>query len=155
MEELIWKYIDDDCTKEEVQKIKLLLDTDPDFRNSYQVLKNLDFNLSKSANIQMSQTFKKKLEYSMYKELQTVQELKISDVLSVKWILILVCVSIGIMWYALIFNTDQSSYISYLPALNSKLINMITMVTTGFVMLFLVDWALKSYQRKKISFLML
>jgi hypothetical protein len=154
MEELIWKFLDNDCTQEEVEQVKKLIETDPDFNNLYLQLSELDKVLSESVHEVMSPAFRLKLEQKIISNSVKIHQYKISDILPKQWIAALSLAAVVVIVYVLNFNTGVSSVIPDMPLPDEKIMNMISLVTIGFIMLLLLDWALKTIHKKKVSFFM-
>lgn len=69
MEDLLWKYIDNECTSEEIEKIKVLLETDAAFKEQYKEYVHLDVILSKNVPIDISNEFRINLKYLWLRQL--------------------------------------------------------------------------------------
>ena len=154
MEELIWKFIDNDCTKEEIERVKILLESDPHFNRMFIEISALDKLLLGTANVPMSAAFRSKLEQTIVKNAITEPQIISADVISTQWIAALTIVAMGVLIYVLNFNTGSSSIIPDIPLPDAKVMQMISLVTTGFVMLVLIDWILKVFHKQKISFIL-
>lgn len=152
MEDLIWKFIDKDCTNEEIEQVNGLLESDSAFKSMYLLFSGMDAQLSDSSNVAMSPLFKSVLQQAIFTYSHKESTSKISDVLSTEWIVGLTFVAVSVLIYVLNFNTGTGTIIPHVPVLDEKVMTMISLVTTGFIFLLVLDWVFKSIYKKRIAF---
>ena len=149
MEELIWKYIDNTCTDEERESVMNLLNTDAEFRKSYELIVDLEDQLLSVAKITMRPDFKTQLVQKVAIELREQKVSIKTNILPIKWIIGLSFVAVAIIIYAVTIIKSAEPSITFMPSMDEKVISMIGMVTSGFIMLTLLDAILKKVQQIK------
>ncbi len=154
MENLIWKFIDKNCTDEEIEQVNRLLESDSDFKSMYLIFSGIDAQLSDSPNVPMSPLFKSVLQQTILTYSRKESPSKISDVLSTEWIVGLTFVAVSVLIYALNFNIGTGTFIPSMPVPNAKIMTMISLVTTGFIMLLILDWVFKRVYNRRITFIL-
>jgi hypothetical protein len=143
MEDLIWQYIDNTCTDEEKERVIKLLQTDAAFKKSYEAMVDLEDQLLNVAQIPMRDDFKKQLIDVVSNKISEKKTLANIHVLPLHWIVGLSFVAVASIIYALSMSESTSSGLSFIPALDEKIISMLGWVTTSFIMLTLLDLLLK------------
>lgn len=143
MEDLIWKFIDNTCTNEEKELVMKLLQTDAEFKKSYDVMVDLEDQLLIVAKIPMRDDFKKQLIDVVSNKISEKKALVNINVLPLNWIIGLSFVAVAAIIYALSLSESSSTGMSFIPAFDEKIISMLGWVTTSFIMLTLLDLILK------------
>ncbi len=149
MEELIWKYIDNTCTKEEKESVNKLLKTDAEFRKSYELIVDVEDQLLSVAKIPMSADYKTQLLQIVTSELKVKKVYLKTNILSLKWIVGLSIVAVAAIIYAVSISKSAEASLTFIPPLDEKVISMIGWVTSGFIMLTLLDAGLNKIQQIK------
>ena len=135
MEDLIWRYIDGDCTESEMMEVKARFANDPDFLIEYQDALALNQMLTQASVTPLDQNFKKQLNTKVF---STVSKQSKVVLFPRSWIFGLVALAAMGIVVALRFQGSESSYL-VLPQLDEKSISMITWVLTSFLVLIGLD----------------
>lgn len=153
MEELIWKYIDNDCTEAEVQYIKHLLATDPSFESMYQEMLQLDHIFTTQKHVAMSEGFKVSLVHKIEKQVAMLPTQ--TEIIPAKWWILAAIVAVTIMILAIKLPTQTSLFGDINIPLDDRTMAIATWSMVGFVFLNLLDYLLKnkSIFRKQTYFL--
>jgi len=153
MEELIWKYIDNDCTEAEVQHIKYLLATDPTFESMYQEMIQLDSIFADQRQAVMSADFKVSLVHNIEKKVAALPSQ--AEIIPAKWWILTAIVAVSIMILAIKLPTQTSLFGDINIPLDDRTMAIATWSMVGFVFLNLLDYLLKnkSIFRKQTYFL--
>jgi hypothetical protein len=153
MEELIWKYIDNDCTEAEVQHIKHLLATDPSFESMYQEMLQLDHIFKTQKHLVMSEGFKVSLVNNIEKQVAILP--KQTEIIPAKWWILAAIVAISVVTFATQLPNQNSLLIDINIPLDGRTMAIATWSMVGFVFLNLLDYLLKnkSIFRKQTYFL--
>jgi len=141
MEDLIWRYIDGDCTHDEVSFVENKIENDPAFSVAYKeavVLNNL---LAKTSFMPMSQDFERQLNKKI---LDAVSTNRSQSLLPRTWIFGLIILAVLGIATALRFQGVDSNYFS-LPQMDEKSTNMIAWVMTSFLVLVGLDQGFRKW----------
>ena len=153
MEELIWKYIDGQCTEEENIIVQTKLKSDQEFFAMYELASDMDHLLSDGSEVAMSAPFAHKLENSIIHHVLTHKKSSITDILPIELIIGLIVIAVGVFIYALTGYSGNSQFIPDLPSIDQKIITMFNVVMIGFGLLAVLDYSLKSMMKKKTTFM--
>ncbi len=141
MEDLIWRYIDGDCTDEEKKMVESNILNDPAFNQEYQESIALNAFLAKTSFTPMSQDFERHLNKKI---LETVASKTSQELMPRTWIYGLVILAILGIATALRFQGTESSYIPLLQ-LDEKATNMVAWVVTSFLVLVGIDQGFRKW----------
>ncbi len=141
MEDLIWRYIDGECTEYERIDVETRLKSDPDFRSEYQETLALNQMLSQASVTTLNHSFKQQLNTAI---LSTVSQRAKVELFPRSWVIGLVALAVLGILTALRFQGTESSYLS-LPHLDEKSINMISWVITSFLVLVGLDQGFRKW----------
>lgn len=137
MEELIWKYLDNDCSEQEKVKVENLLKSDHAFNLQFNDLKNINQLFVDHTSIPLPSAFKVQLETNIAAQLKK-RTVKRAEIISTQWIAILTLVGVGVI--AAISSVGSSSFIfEQLPAIDEKIIDLIAWTFLGFLLLVGLD----------------
>ena len=131
MEDLIWRYIDGDCTHDEISFVENKIENDPAFSVAYKEAVALNNLLAKTSFEPMSQDFERQLNKKI---LDAVSTNRSQSLLPRTWILGLIILAILGIVTALRFQGVSSSYLS-LPQMDEKAADMVAWVMTSFLVL--------------------
>lgn len=141
MEDLIWRYIDGDCTEDERVDVATKLQTNPDFLSEYQEALVLNQMLSQAVMAPLSDNFKQQLNSKI---LSTITQRAKVELFPKSWVFGLITLAVLGILTALRFQGVDSTYLS-LPQLDEKYINMVVWVMTSFLILVGLDQAFKKW----------
>lgn len=155
MEELIWKYLDGECTQDELDKIKQLKEKHTDFKALFERSQHLHHKLATNNPIPMETAFKHKLCAQLEnraKSLVIVQR----PILSVWWIISLTLLAISSVTIALLFPGDTRIFSNWHLPFSQQTMQYGILVMSGFLTLTLADYLINkpTMQRKPIYTLM-
>ena len=141
MEDLIWRYIDGDCTDDEKKIVESNILNDTAFKQEYQETIALNAFLAKTSFTPMSQDFERHLNKKI---LETVVSKTSQELLPRTWIYGLVILAMLGIVTALRFQGTESSYMPLLQ-LDEKATNMVAWVVTSFLVLVGLDQGFKKW----------
>lgn len=152
MEELIWKYIDNQCSKEEIRQVESLISSDQSFANLFHQLNSMNIQLEKVSLEKMSYEFKNKLIEDIQQQIRTVEVNKF-EVLPLKWIIVLSIVAIGTLILTPNLANSKATLLPIFLKIDPIFITYLGWICTGFISLTLIDKFLKrlSHLRKLTS----
>jgi hypothetical protein len=156
MEDLLWKYIDNECTSEEIEKIKVLLETDAAFKEQYKEYVHLDVILSKNVPIDISNEFRNKLEVSVAKAV-VIKQVSLYNLLNIQWVAIALFCLLGavIYYFADMESMEQSQLLSqFYSHFGNDTINLFNTVAISVVLLIILDWGLKHLSKLRSAMIL-
>lgn len=156
MEDLLWKYIDNDCTAEEIEKIKVLLETDAAFNEMYNENIQLDVLLSKNITVDLSNEFRNKLEASMGKAIIRKQ-VSLYNLLNIQWVAISLFTLLGAVTYyfADIESMEQSQLLSqFFSHFGNDTIYLFNIVVISILLLIIFEYALKHISKLRSTLIL-
>ncbi|MBC7884643.1 MAG: zf-HC2 domain-containing protein [Saprospiraceae bacterium] len=145
MEELIWKYLDGECSPEEIKEVEDKLQSDTAFLKAYQSAESLDVRLKKGATIKASDFFIVQMKTRIHDELS---QQKAPVILPLKWILFLVILGATGLYFAIQYSGEESSFL-HLPVLDERVMTMVTWVTFSFLLLMIIDIGYKKIMQMR------
>lgn len=146
MEELIWKYIDNQCTADEQKKVNELLQNDPSFASMYQEIVRFDTMLSENTKVSLRPKFRDALIQDIEKQCAN-QATYISvpkDIIPVKWWLVAAVIVIGTILLTIKLPVQSSLLADIKIPLDERTLTLATWSMVGFLCLTLVDVLLKN-----------
>lgn len=141
MEDLIWKYIDGECTEDEIILVENKMHNDPVFHMEFKDALALNAILAKTSFVPMSQDFEIVLNKKI---LDTVSVDKSQALLPRTWILGLIILAILGLATALRFQGVSSSFLE-LPQMDEKSTDMVAWVVTSFLVLVGLDQGFRKW----------
>lgn len=141
MEDLIWRYIDGDCTDDEKVIVENNIKNDANFNRAFQEAVMLNGLLAKTSFVPFSPDFERQLNTKI---LETVTTKTSPALLPRTWIFGLLILAILGIATALRFQGTESS-ILMLPQLDEKASNMVAWVMTSFLVLVGLDQGFKKW----------
>jgi hypothetical protein len=150
MEELIWKYLDNECTEEEKVKVADLLVTDVDFKVLFDHCSNVNRLLEQEMNAAISEDLKNIIKDKLEDQLKPRGILEIFPL----WYAIPLGV-VGVLTLIFAFNmpSHSASLQMELP-FDEKTLKIATWCFVSFSTLFLIDFiTTKSHIFKKPTFM--
>jgi hypothetical protein len=151
MEELLWKYIDNACTAEEIEKVKLLLETNPEFKQMYNEYAELDVMISQNLAVDLSSQFRERLEKSSIKAISKKQ-ISIYNLRNIQLAaIIFFTAAIASTYYFSSGDTLQQSHLlaQVLSGLGQETLYLFNIVVISLVTLMTLDWGLKYFIKVK------
>lgn len=151
MEELLWKYIDNECTSEEIERVKILLQTDPEFKQMYHEYAELDLIFSQNLAVDFSSQFRERLEKSSIKAVSKKQT-SIYNLRNIQLAAIIFFTTAIVSTYY--FSSGDSLQQSQLLAqvftsLGQETLYLFNIVVISLVTLLTLDWGLKYFIKIK------
>lgn len=151
MEELLWKYIDNECTSEEIERVKILLQTDPEFKQMYHEYTELDLIFSQNLAVDLSSQFRERLENSSIKAVSKKQT-SIYNLRNIQLAAIIFFTTAIVSTYY--FSSGDSLQQSQLLAqvftsLGQETLYLFNIVVISLVTLLTLDWGLKYFIKIK------
>lgn len=151
MEELLWKYIDNECTSEEIERVKILLQTDPEFKQMYHEYTELDLIFSQNLAVDLSSQFRERLENSSIKAVSKKQT-SIYNLRNIQLAAIIFFTTAIVSTYY--FSSGDSLQQSQLLAqvftsLGQETLYLFNIVVISLVTLMTLDWGLKYFIKIK------
>lgn len=143
-EELIWKYLDGECTAEEKNHADMLMKSDSGFRMMYDQYSKLDSLLAKTTYQEPTAEFKIKLTETLAASLTKVRPVnQLKWIVSPAWLIILTGAgAIGLI-VAGLSTSSSATVFQYFNMPDQRIFSMVTLVCAGFVLLTLLDLFLK------------
>lgn len=141
MEDLIWKYIDGECTEDEIILVENKMHNDPVFHMEFKDALALNAILAKTSFVPMSQDFEIVLNKKI---LDAVSVDKSQALLPRTWILGLIILAILGLATALRFQGVSSSFLQ-LPQMDEKSTDMVAWVVTSFLVLVGLDQGFRKW----------
>ena len=151
MEELLWKYIDNACTAEEIEKVKILLETNPEFKQMYNEYAELDVMISQNLAVDLSNQFRERLEKSSIKAISKKQ-ISIYNLRNIQLAaIIFFMAAIASTYYFSSGDTLQQSHLlaKVLSGLGQETLYLFNIVVISLVTLMTLDWGLKYFIKVK------
>jgi hypothetical protein len=145
MEELIWKYIDGDCTQEEALEVERLLKTDETFKNEYEHSLTMHQQLIATSKVDLSLDLHKALTLQVADFVQsqkikpTFKALSFTQILPIPAVAIIVLVTIASI---IVISKNQfleSNYLQFIPEIGDTYITYATWSMAGFLLLYFAD----------------
>lgn len=96
MEDLLWKYIDNQCTEEEVLQIQKLLDNDLDFKILYLQYLETDTLMKQNIMLTLPENLSRKLEFAITEKTVNVAATRKVDLFDIQWIAIAIFIIGGL-----------------------------------------------------------
>lgn len=147
MEELIWKYIDNDCTEDEVQKVKHLLANDMTFETMYKEISQLNTMLVNHASMPMADNFRNKLNQNITNQI-AASPAQIEIISSKWWVMVAILAMAGIyIAYKLPYSSNPILHVE-LP-IDDRTLTYAIWSMVGFVSLTLLDLMIKRLKTMK------
>jgi hypothetical protein len=137
MDELIWKYLDDQCTDDETATVKKLLAEDTGFQQKYDELRTLNIQLTAATCIEMRVEFKASLEKEVLLGVKA-SRVGITDIISLQSMIALVVSGVAAAIFALRLP-DSGTLGDFSLHVDEKVISIIAWTTIGFILLFIFD----------------
>jgi anti-sigma factor RsiW len=141
MEDLIWRYIDGDCTPDEISFVENKIQNDPTFNTEYKEAVSLNALLARAAFTPLNKDFERHLNKKI---LDAVSTNKSQSLLPSTWIFGLIILAILGIATALRFQGVDSSYL-HLPQIDEKSSDMIAWVITSFLVLVGLDQGFRKW----------
>ena len=153
MEELIWKYIDNDCTEAEEQHIKHLLATDPSFESKYQEIVQFDNIFTDQKHAVISADFKVSLAHKIEKQVATLPVQ--TEIIPAKWWILTAIIAVSIMILAMKLPNQNSILVDINIPIDERTMAIASWSMIGFLFLTLIDYLFnnKTIFRKHTFFL--
>jgi anti-sigma factor RsiW len=141
MEDLVWRYIDGDCTPEEISFVENKIQNDPTFNAEYNEAVTLNALLTRASFTPLSHDFERHLNKKI---LEVVSTNKSQVLLPTTWIFGLIILAVLGMATALRFQGVDSSYL-HIPQIDEKSSDMIAWVITSFLVLVGIDQGFRKW----------
>jgi len=151
MEELLWKYIDNECTSEEIEKLKILLQTDPEFKQMYHEYTELDLIFSQNLAVDLSSQFRERLENSSIKAVSKKQT-SIYNLRNIQLaaIIFFTTAIVSTYYFASGDSLQQSQLLAQVfTSLGQETLYLFNIVVISLVTLMTLDWGLKYFIKIK------
>jgi hypothetical protein len=151
MEELLWKYIDNECTSEEIEKVKILLQTDPEFKQMYHEYTELDLIFSQNLAVDLSSQFRERLENSSIKAVSKKQT-SIYNLRNIQLaaIIFFTTAIVSTYYFASGDSLQQSQLLAQVfTSLGQETLYLFNIVVISLVTLMTLDWGLKYFIKIK------
>ncbi|MBK9735956.1 MAG: hypothetical protein IPO92_13760 [Saprospiraceae bacterium] len=139
MEDLIWKYLDDTCTTEELELVKQKLKSDEHFLMAYESLSQIDSSLKAAAMAFPSSTYAEKLTTAIVKEYESKKPISI---LPLPWIIGCIVITLTGVFAAIYYKGTSGTHIT-MPVIDGKIMEMTSWVTICFLLLLLIDLGIR------------
>jgi hypothetical protein len=155
MEELIWKYIDGDCTHEEALKVEQLLKTDETFKNEYEHSFALHQQLIATSKVDLSIDIHKALTLQVADFVQsqkikpTFKALSFTQILPIPAVAMIVLVTIASIIVLSKNQVIESNYLQFIPEIGDTYITYATWSMAGFLLLYFADIFLSQMKSNK------
>lgn len=146
-DELIWTHLDGECSPEEEAMFTRLLENDLSFREKYNTIVTLDNQLSKHINIPLDSQLRDRMVTSLLSALpvSTATTRPLKWVLGPGWLAALCITGMAALAMAYRFGDDASGLPFTLPQPDPKISGMVTLICMAFLLLTLMDQALKRW----------
>jgi|JI7StandDraft_1071085.scaffolds.fasta_scaffold00831_10 hypothetical protein len=157
MEELIWKYIDGDCTREETLEVERLLKTDETFKNDYEQCFTMHQQLIATSKVDLSLDFHKALTLQVADFVQsqkikpTFKALSFTQILPIPAVAMIVSVTIASIVVLSKNQVFESNYLQYIPEIGDTYITYATWSMAGFLLLYFADVLLSQMRLNKTN----
>lgn len=154
MEELVWKYIDNDCTDDELSQVNHLLANDEAFIMMYEDIVQLNALLLSQANKPISAQFKAKLSKNIQNHL-ALKAFGKTDVLPLPWIVSLIVIALLVIIYAVYSPDEGTSLFNFHFSMEEKTISLSIWSMMAFLCLVATDALLKRmhlFKKQKLFF---
>lgn len=138
MEDLIWKYLDGECTQEEKEKVTHLMEEDTKFKELFSRLTHLHQSLATHSMITMSDSLKTKLVNQIEEQLKS-QEVTDHPILSKTLIICLVLIGISAIAIPLLIPSESNILQHWQVPINQTTMQYAIWSMIGFLTLLLVD----------------
>ena len=151
MEELLWKYIDNECTSEEIERVKILLQTDPEFKQMYHEYTELDLIFSQNLAVDLSSQFRERLENSSIKAVSKKQT-SIYNLRNIQLaaIIFFTTAIVSTYYFASGDSLQQSQLLAQVfTSLGQETLYLFNIVVISLVTLMTLDWGLKYFIKIK------
>jgi hypothetical protein len=145
MEELIWKYIDGDCTLEEVLKVEQLLKTDETFKNEYELCLGMHQQLIATSKVDLPLDLHKKITLQVADFVQsqkikpTFKALSLTQILPIPAVAMIVFVTIASIVVMSKNQVSESKYLPWIPEIEHTYLTYATWSMAGFLLLYFAD----------------
>lgn len=155
MEELIWKYIDGDCTREESLEMERLLKTDETFKNEYEQCFAMHQQLIATSKVDLSLDFHKALTLQVADFVQsqkikpTFRALSFTQILPIPAVATIVLVTVASIIILSKTQVFESNYLQYIPEIEDTYITYATWSMAGFLLLYFADIFLSQMKSNK------
>lgn len=158
MEDLLWKYIDNECSPQELEQINALLSSDESFKKMYDEFLQLDSFLVKNISTPLSETFANNLK-DIIKEEVTIKQVPAakSMLFNIQWVALTIFgVSAILISYLYPAETTQSNVFSdFMLSIDKDILHLLNVVVLSLVFMIFVDKALRYFTKIKMSSMML
>lgn len=138
MEDLIWKYLDGECTQEEKEKVTHLMEVDTKFKELFSRLTHLHQSLATHSMITMSDSLKTKLVNQIEEQVKS-QEVTDHPILPKTLIICLVLIGISAIAIPLLIPSESNLFQYWQVPINQTTMQYAIWSMIGFLTLLLVD----------------
>lgn len=138
MEDLIWKYLDGECTQEEKEKVTHLMEVDTKFKELFSRLTHLHQSLATHSMITMSDSLKTKLVNQIEEQVKS-QEVTDHPILPKTLIICLVLIGISAIAIPLLIPSESNLLQHWQVPINQTTMQYAIWSMIGFLTLLLVD----------------